>query len=272
MKYMTFNSSCSFAGLANLLSFYGVDTEDRDIALQMRLPYLFACEDGRYLAGPMLQGAEWFNLYLNPLGFTLCERRLSRGEVCASLQADSPALLGLRFSPESKHAVVYTGSQDGRYQFINNKRKDSPEPETLRLTEEELITRLDETVAVGRLEQTEPTRTDYRPYLDSSVRTLQSLMMEISDFCMVGQSIVALQRAKNDLFRPVLVDGVTMLELLGEDVKTEFVTMLRTVRTQFLDVIRAGRSERLEDALDMPKLIGSIAYYEHLITERIKLE
>ena len=41
MKYMTFNSSCSYAGLANLLSFYGVDIEDREIALQMGLPFLF---------------------------------------------------------------------------------------------------------------------------------------------------------------------------------------------------------------------------------------
>ena len=272
MKYMTFNSSCSYAGLANLLSFYGVDTEDRDIALQMRLPYLFACEDGRYLAGPMLQGAEWFNLYLNPLGFSLSEQQLDREKICSGLQAGSFAMLGLRVSKEGKHAVVYTGRQDGKYQFINNKRKDSPEPETLCLTKDELLDRLDETVTVGRLERTDPVQTDFRPYLNESVRTLQSLILEISDFCMVGQSIVALQKAKNDLFRAVLVDGLTMLELLGEDVETEFVTKLKTVRAQFLDVIRAGHSERLEDVLDMPKLIGSIAYFEHLVTERIKLE
>ena len=271
MKYMTFNSSCSYAGLANLLSFYGVDTEDWDIALQMRLPYLFAREDGRYLAGPMLQGAEWFNLYLRPLGFALYERRLGRETVCANLQDGSPAMLGLRVSPESKHAVIYTGWQDGKYQFLNNKRMGSLEPDILRLTQEELLDRLDETVVVGRLERTESARIDYRPYLEKSAETLQSLMLEMNDFCMVGQSIAALQKAKNDLFRPVLVDGVTMLELL-EDAETEVVTMLKTVRAQFLSVIRAGHSERLEDVLDMPKLIGAIAYFEHLVTERIKLE
>lgn len=31
MEYMTFNFSCSYAGLVNLLPFYGVDTEDRAI-------------------------------------------------------------------------------------------------------------------------------------------------------------------------------------------------------------------------------------------------
>ncbi|MCD8143515.1 MAG: hypothetical protein LUD83_09635 [Clostridiales bacterium] len=42
MKYMTFPSSCTFAGVANLLAFAGVDTSDREIALGMGLPYLFA--------------------------------------------------------------------------------------------------------------------------------------------------------------------------------------------------------------------------------------
>ncbi len=271
MKYMTFNSSCSYAGLANLLSFYGVDTEDREIAMQMRLPYLFAREDGSYLAGPMLQGARWFNLYLRPLGFSLSERQMGREEFCTSFQAGSPVMLGLRFSPKSKHAVIFTDWRDGKYKFLNNKRKDSPEPETLCLTEKELLERLDKTVVVGQLERMEPARIDYRPDLEKSVRTLQSLMLEIVDFCITGQSIFALQKARDDLFRPILVDGVTMLELLG-NAEAEMIGMLKTVRTQFLDVIRAGHSERLEDALDMPKLIGPMAYYEHLITERIKLE
>ena len=55
VKYMTFNSSCSYAGVANLLSFYGIDTDDRTIALEMGLPFFFDCEDGCYSSGPMLQ-------------------------------------------------------------------------------------------------------------------------------------------------------------------------------------------------------------------------
>ena len=38
---MTFNSSCAFAGVANMLAAYGIDKEDREIALGMQLPYLF---------------------------------------------------------------------------------------------------------------------------------------------------------------------------------------------------------------------------------------
>ena len=93
MKYMTFNASCSYAGLANLLDWYGVDVEDRVIALKMELPYLFAREGRRYLSGPMLQGAEWFDLYLHPIGFTFIERRLEREEVCSFLKDHPPACL-----------------------------------------------------------------------------------------------------------------------------------------------------------------------------------
>lgn len=36
MKYMTFNSSCSYAGVANMLDQYSVDTNDRSIAMGMK--------------------------------------------------------------------------------------------------------------------------------------------------------------------------------------------------------------------------------------------
>ena len=80
MKYMTFNFSCSYAGLANLLALHGLDTEDRTIALDMGLPYLFALEDRRYAAGPMLQGKRWFDLFLLPRGFMMVEEAVRREE------------------------------------------------------------------------------------------------------------------------------------------------------------------------------------------------
>ena len=52
-----------------MLEQYGVDATDRSIAMSMKLPYLFSYRDGVYMAGPMLQSAEWFNLFLHPIGF-----------------------------------------------------------------------------------------------------------------------------------------------------------------------------------------------------------
>ena len=267
MKYMTFNSSCSYAGLANLLSYYGVDTKDRTIALRMGLPYLFACEDGQYLSGPMLQGARWFSLYLHPIGFTLTERRLSREEVCPYLRANPPAMLGLRVTPASKHAVIYTGSRGGRHYFLNNKRQTTPEPETLRLTETGLLSRLDEMVTIGILEKTEPVPVSLRPYLEQSLTTLHSLQSELIAFCSREQSPDAQQRAMETLFRPILLDGVAMLEILEEE---QLASSLRTVRTQFMRAIRESRPAVLSAHLDMSLLTASMTEYAQLIAAEME--
>ena len=264
MKYMTFNASCSYAGLANLLDWYGVDVEDRVIALKMELPYLFAREGRRYLSGPMLQGAEWFDLYLHPIGFTFIERRLERAEVCSFLKDHPPAMLGLHVTPESKHAVVYTGGGGGEYCFINNKRQDSTEPETLRLTGSALLSRLDKTVVVGMLEKIGPRPSALHDHLAVSPGVLLALQSEINDFCTQQQTPAAQAAALNDLFRPLLLDGITMLELLEN---TEPAASLRTVRAQLLPLIRAGRPTVLSESIDLSLLNASIRAYHDRIKQ-----
>ncbi len=106
MKYMSFNSSCSYAGLANLLSFYGVDTEDRKIAVEMGLPYFFDFENGIFSAGSMLQGEKWFNIYLNPLGFAWKEQETKKAELCPMLRKVGYAMLGVYVNDRNKHAVI----------------------------------------------------------------------------------------------------------------------------------------------------------------------
>ncbi len=51
MKYMTFNSSCSFAGIANMLERMGHDYEDYQVAAGMELPYIVARDNGGCIAG-----------------------------------------------------------------------------------------------------------------------------------------------------------------------------------------------------------------------------
>lgn len=269
MKYMTFNSSCSYAGLANLLSFYGVDTEDRAIALQMRLPYLFACEDGQYFSGPMLQGAKWFNLYLRPMGFTFIERWMKREDVCSCLRAHPPAMLGLHVTAESKHAVIYTGGEEEEYRFLNNKHEGSPEPADLRLPEKELLSRLDETVTVGILERAEPVPIELRPYLEGSLTTLHDLGEEITAFCSQEQPAAALREARGTLFRPVLLDGATMLELLGEE---QIAAALRTVRVQLMAALREDRPVVPARRLDMALLTNAMTEYAGLIDKAAERE
>ena len=267
MKYMTFNSSCSYAGLANLLSFQGIETEDRAIALQICLPYLFDREDGRYLSGPMLQGEKWFNLYLRPRGFAFIERELGREEAISYLQAHFPAMFGLHVTQASKHAVICTGIRGEEYCFLNNKHQTSPEPETFSLTEPGLFSRLDETVTVGILEKAEPVSVDLRPHMERSLDTLRSLQSDIVSFCSRQQSPAAQQQAMETLFRPILLDGVTMLELLE---KERLASSLRTIRTQFMETAKENCPAVLASQLDMPLLAASMAEYAQLIAAEME--
>ena len=61
-----------------MLEMYGIDTNDRDIALKIKLPYMFDYCDGSYLSGAMLQSADWFDLFLNPIGYSLTEEIVSK--------------------------------------------------------------------------------------------------------------------------------------------------------------------------------------------------
>ena len=95
MKYMTFNSSCTYAGLANLLMERGIDAEDYEIALEMKLPFFVERNEDGFSAGPLLQSKKWFDLYLNPRGFEMVEDWVDNTEMFDFLQTKDQALLGI---------------------------------------------------------------------------------------------------------------------------------------------------------------------------------
>ena len=164
MKYMTFNSSCSYTGVANMLEQYGVDTTDCSIAMSMKLPYLFSCKDGVYMAGPMLQSAEWFNLFLHPIGFEMIEKEIPAAQVPGYLKQQKTAMLGLQVGENNKHTVVYIGTQDSKLIFLNNKWEHDPAPAQLTLTEAELLSRIGSSAMVAALVQIDPKPGNLRFY------------------------------------------------------------------------------------------------------------
>lgn len=262
MKYMTFNSSCSYAGLANLLSLHGVDTTDRRIALDMGLPYIFSKEENWYLAGPMLQGAKWFNLYLHPHGFNLTETEVRREELCACLQTLSNAMLGIYVSENNKHAVIFNGIKNGLYSFLNNKWEHSDEPDTLLLTEQELLSRLDNAVVIGILNESAPQAAETQHLYQTSVSTLRAMQQDIHTFCAQEHTPQELRQAMNPLFRPLLVDAITMTDLLGEAAIHDW---LKSLQSQFMNVIRSGHSTRPADSLDLAVMDEAVCRYIDLI-------
>ena len=63
MKYMTFNNSCSYAGVANLLEDFEIEIQDYELAIEMRSPYIFKYDEyfKKYISGAMLQNEKYFN-------------------------------------------------------------------------------------------------------------------------------------------------------------------------------------------------------------------
>lgn len=266
MKYMTFNSSCSYAGVANMLAQYGVDTDDRSIALEMKLPYLFALRDGIYMAGPMLQSAEWFDLYLNPIGFQMAETELPAVQVPEFLKQQKTAMLGLRMDDIGKHAVVYIGTRDGSFLFLNNKWEHDPAPERLQLTEAELTERIGASAMVATLDRITPRAVDLTDRIKASASVIRQNLSDIQVVCRREASVGTLRSKLNTLFRPLLLDGITMLDLLGEaPLAQRFTAMQRSL----LQALRADTSILLGNFLPMDELTAAAEDYICLIEKQI---
>ena len=262
MKYMTFNSSCSYAGLANLLSFYGIDTEDRTIALEMGLPFLFDYENGCYFSGPMLQSAKWFNRYLKTIGYIMIEKPVDKEQICNHLRDLQYAMLGIYVNERNKHAVIYTGMKDGKFCMLNNKWEQSDEPDTLLFSEQELLQRVDEIGMVAVLNKTACETVKLKSMAEHSIAVLQSLAKEIADFCSQEKSSMDIRLSINTLFRAILLDGITMLDLIGE---TQISQKLKTVQGQFMSAVKEDEPLQLDQRLDMALLNSAITDYINLI-------
>ncbi len=229
MKYMTFNSSCSFAGVANMLESKGLDFQDYEVALGMELPYIVAKCDGGYMAGSMLQEKKYFDIFLKKNGYELVENYVDRQDVIVILNEMDCAMLGIRIDERHKHAVVYKGvnTADNTLVFINNKHEKSDEPDRLELTKDELLQRLDDKVMVASLKEYSGKVDSPVQFMEASISCLDELHGDIVRFCADFQPHESVERTRDTLFRPVLLDSVAMMELLGEKAMAENIKKLQ---------------------------------------------
>ena len=265
MKYMTFNSSCSYAGIANMLEQYGVETDDKTIALEMKLPYLFSYCDGVYLSGPMLQSAEWFNLYLNPIGYELLEEEISADKIADYLKLQKTAMFGIKVENTGKHAVVYTGTESDILTFLNNKWETEEAPSQFRLTADELKQRIEPMVIVATLRQIPATCVDFTDKLKTSISVLQTNLSDIIELCSTQETIGNLRLKLNTLFRPLFLDGITMLNLIGE---TALAKEFERLQQELMSALRQAPQQSicLEEYVSISKLQASAEMYMQLIS------
>lgn len=269
MKYMTFNSSCSYAGIANMLERFGIDTSDQSIALGMKLPYLFGYSDGVYLSGPMLQSEEWFNLYLNPIGFQMKEKRIPAEEVIEYLKSQKTAMIGMYIENKVKHAVVYIGTESNQIIFLNNKWETEESPREIRLNKSEVKQKLESVVNVATLYRINPIKVSFTEKLRESITFLKAQLSEIIKLCYTEEQICNLCDKLNTLFRPLFLDGITMLNLIGE---TDLANSFTSLQHELLCALRQEPSKRivLKEYISIDKLQVYSERYIDLIRAEIE--
>lgn len=264
MKYMHFKASCSYAALATIMELNGVETEDYRIALEIKLPWLFSKEDGAFISGPMLQGAKWFNLWCAPRGYRMVEERVERERLCNYLRTHKPSMLGIQ-TPHGKHAVVFTGF-DEKYRFINPTHESSGERTELSFSKEELLASVDRETTVGTVIPAEAEPQLLTPYLKDSISVIRENCAAIEAFAAEKHDPNAYFPMMNSLFRPLLLDGITMLELVGE---TALAQEFTTIQQQFMTFMRGTREGTLQETLSLDKLHGLTERYAHLIERQL---
>ena len=264
MKFMHFRASCSFAALAEIMESYGVDAEDYSIAKEMKLPWLFTKEDDTYVCGINHQGAKWFDLWLKPRGFRMEETAIDKSDISDYLKSRKNIMLGIK-TEYGKHAVVLK-SYDGEYHFFNPVHEGSDQPIEFSMSERELLDSVDDSIMVGGVVRANPETVDIIPLLRNSIGILKDCIGEIEVFAKEEHSTQEYALAMERLFRPLLLDGITMLELAGEE---SLAGEFRKVQKDFLLFMRGPKTGKLMDYLSLERLHELTMEYANLIEKQI---
>lgn len=248
MKYMHFNSSCPYAGLANQLKLLGYDTEDTEIALKMNLPYLidYDANNKCYLAGAMLQSKKWFDLYLNPLGYQYIEKTYSKETLLTHLEQGM--MFGISINEFQKHAVIFLEiNRKSEYVFINNKWENSLENEYLHFEKHELLDRLPDKIIVGRINKCPRKKISFIPFFQDSIKIWRKLQKDINEFVYTEHTSNELINSMNQLFRPLLVDSLAMMKLLNNQ---EISNKIINTQSSYLNSIKKKQTLTLNNEFD----------------------
>jgi hypothetical protein len=273
MKYMTFNRSCSYAGIANLLEEYDLHYEDHEIIKALSIPYLFLYlqQEDCYAAGAMIQSQPWFNYFLNSLGFDFIEEWLNpQSAVKCFDKNEKRYMLGIIINANnnSKHAVIFEGKENEKYRFLNPKRKDSIEPDYYIFNKDELNKKLPLNILMGYLVKNQKiVPFDVTDQLLNSLHNIDKYQDKIVEFCSKEQDIKTLIEVRDTLFAPLLIDVLAMMELIEE---TALAIDIKNIRANFMKAMKETQAVLLADYVAPEYLSGIILRYKKIILDYIE--
>lgn len=206
---------------------------------------------------------------MNSIGFQLIEKKILADKVVDYLKDQKTAMLGIKMENAGKHAIVYIGMEADELIFINNKWEKEAVPSEIKFAEEELREKIDAEVVVAILQTINATKVSMIDKLEESLVVLQANVSEIIELCNKEVTVEYLQSKLNTLFRPLFLDGITMLNLIGE---TEFADEWKVMQGNLLGAIRADKNQsiRLGEFISADKLQILAQRYAELI--KIELE
>ena len=270
MKYMTFNNSCSFAGVANMLEDFLIDIEDYQLAIEMKVPFIFKFDERweRYISGPMLQEEKYFNYYLQKWSLKLIENEVPKENAVSFLNSlKQKAILGLNISEGYKHAVIYYENKNKEYIFLNNRRRNTNEPKYYKYNSDELKGKLDETVVISYLDKSpEYFKFDIEKEIKDSVTYLERYRKEVENFCQKEQSVSLLKYAMSTFFRALFLDVYSMMEIIGE---TKIIEQISKVRSEYLQAMKLNKSLNLSAYISLDELNSIINQYKEIVELQI---
>ena len=264
-KHMHANSSCSYCAISYMVQAFDIDVMDVDIAKEINLHLMFEKNNGQYNSGFMLQNKKWFDLFLNPKGLELVETKLDKKSIIGFLEENKNVMLGLKTS-QGKHAVVLTEYKNDRFKFFNPRHEGSCDEEYIVLTEDKLADLLDDRISIARIILCENKSVDLKDGLIKSLSALESYNRDLKSFIESNANRKA-YRDNLDLFRPLLLDGLTMMEVVNE---SNLASLMKQSQKQLLSFIRGT-----EDALNQKSFLIAvneiIAYWENMVKNALKM-
>ena len=101
------------------------------------------------------------------------------------------------------------------------------------------------------------------------VSILRENVAAMEAFACVKHAPEEYKEALNTLFRPLLLDGISMLELLKEN---DLAEVFRHLQGELMGFMRSNRTGCLSDVLDIQKLKSAALQYEKLIVQAMQEE
>lgn len=272
MKYMSFNRSCSYACLAYMIEDYDLDYTDKDIAIEMKLAYLFYndTKNDEYLSGAMLQGKRWFDLFLNRHSYEFVENIYNKVDAITIIKNSVHKLMIGMNLKTGKHAVVYCPSEMQLFRFFNPHYENDGTADFFVFSKKELLDLLDDEVTIGYIIHNPEIVSPELESYDHSIGYLDKYVVDIIEFCSVEHTMEEIMEVRESLFAGLLLSPIPLLEFENED---KLVDCLKKLQKSFISALQQNKQTiKLIEYLDPIELNSCVRKYKTAIRKNKLLD